>query len=82
MHKALITHYHRDHINGVPDLLKICPQATIYKNQPDEGESGIEDGQIFSVNGATLKAYYTPGHAYDHMVFVLQEENAMFTADS
>ena len=80
--KALISHWHHDHVDGIPDLLKICPEVTIYKHQPDEGQSNIEDGQVFQVDGATLKAHYTPGHAYDHMVFVLEEENAIFTADS
>lgn len=83
VHQALITHWHKDHVNGISDLLKICPQATVYKNQPDEeGHSDIEDGQVFRVEGATLRAHYTPGHAYDHMVFVLEEEDAIFTADS
>ncbi|BDD55650.1 hypothetical protein MPDQ_000888 [Monascus purpureus] len=83
VHQALITHWHKDHVNGISDLLKICPQATVYKNQPDEeGHSDIEDGQVFRVEGATLRAHYTPGHAYDHMVFVLEEEDAIFTADN
>ena len=82
MRHALITHWHQDHVKGIPDLLKLCPQATVYKHQPDEGQSDIEDGQAFQVEGATLKAHYTPGHAVDHMVFVFEEEDAIFTADS
>lgn len=82
VHKALLTHWHHDHINGIPDLRKLCPQVTIYKNQPAEGQSNIEDGQVFSVEGTTLKAFHTPGHAVDHMVFVLEEEDAIFTGDN
>ncbi|KAH1278831.1 hypothetical protein KXV81_007017 [Aspergillus fumigatus] len=82
VHKALLTHWHHDHVNGVPDLLKICPQATVYKHRPDEGQLDIEDGQVFSVEGATLKAYHTPGHTVDHMMFVLEEEDAIITGDS
>ncbi|GMF79532.1 unnamed protein product [Aspergillus oryzae] len=82
VHKALLTHWHHDHVNGIPDLRKLCPQVTIYKNQPNEGQSGIEDGQVFSVEGATLKAFHTPGHTVDHMIFVLEEEDAIFTGDS
>ncbi|KAF7155159.1 hypothetical protein CNMCM5623_006586 [Aspergillus felis] len=82
VHKALLTHWHHDHVNGVPDLLKICPQVTVYKHQPDEGQLDIEDGQVFSVEGATLKAYHTPGHTVDHMMFVLEEEDAIITGDN
>lgn len=67
----------------MPDLLKICPDAKIHKSQPDaEGQFDIEDGQIFQVDGATLRAYSTPGHTKDHMVFRLCEEDALFTGDS
>jgi ribonuclease/clavin/mitogillin len=82
VHKALLTHWHHDHTNGVPDLLKICPQVTVYKHQPDEGQLDIEDGQVFAVEGATLKACHTPGHTVDHMMFVLEEEDAIITGDS
>lgn len=82
MHQALLTHWHPDHVKGVPDLLALCPDAVIYKNDPDLGQESIEDGQIFSVEGATLRAYHTPGHAVDHMMFVHEEEDSVFTGDS
>ncbi|XHG01595.1 hypothetical protein AWENTII_004967 [Aspergillus wentii] len=82
VHKALITHWHHDHVNGIPDLLKICPQATIYKHHPEDGQTDIQDGEVFSVEGATLKAFHTPGHTEDHMAFVFEEEDSMFTGDN
>jgi hydrolase len=56
--------------------------SRIYKNQPDRGQRQIEDGQIFQTEGATVRAVFTPGHAVDHMCFVLEEENALFTGDN
>lgn len=80
--KALISHWHGDHQGGINDLLSLLPEAKVYKNQPDDGQLGIADGQKFKVEGATLTAVHTPGHTVDHMVFVLDEEDAMFTADN
>jgi ribonuclease/clavin/mitogillin len=82
VHQALLTHWHGDHVKGVADLLRICPEATVFKHKPDTGQEDIHDGQVFSVDGATLTACHTPGHTVDHMVFVFEEEDAMFTGDS
>ncbi|EFY95629.1 metallo-beta-lactamase family protein [Metarhizium robertsii] len=80
----LLTHWHGDHTGGVPDLISHNPDWAdrVYKNRPDRGQNPIADGQIFSVEGATIRAVFTPGHAIDHMCFVLEEENALFTGDN
>ncbi|KAK1919828.1 hypothetical protein P3342_002121 [Pyrenophora teres f. teres] len=64
---VLLTHWHGDHTGG---------------NIPEVGHRDISDGQLFHVEGATLVAVHTPGHAEDHMCFVLKEENSMFTGDN
>ncbi|CZT00862.1 probable metallo-beta-lactamase domain protein [Rhynchosporium agropyri] len=80
--KAIITHWHHDHQGGIKHLLKYSPSTSIYKNRPEDGQLDIEDGQLFQVEGASLKAVFSPGHAQDHMAFVIEEEDAMFTADN
>ena len=40
------------------------------------------DGETFTVEGATIRAVHSPGHSNDHMCFILEEENAMFTGDN
>ena len=79
---ALISHWHGDHQGGIRDLLALSPDTKVLKNQPEDGQLDIADGQRFSVDGATLTAVHTPGHTVDHMVFVFEEENALFTADN
>ncbi|OOQ91176.1 Beta-lactamase-like protein 2 [Penicillium brasilianum] len=81
---VLLTHWHGDHTEGVPDLIAYDPRLTsrIYKNQPSPGQQPIHDGQIFETEGAVIRAIFTPGHAVDHMCFILEEENAMFTGDN
>lgn len=81
---VLLTHWHGDHTGGVPDLIRIQPNLKdrIYKNEPDIGQQNITDGQIFRVEGATVRALHVPGHSEDHMCFILEEEQAMFTGDN
>jgi ribonuclease/clavin/mitogillin len=80
---ALITHHHHDHVGGIADLRTLeSPPKGIHKNSPEAGCEGIEDGQTWSVEGATVRAAFTPGHAFDHMCFVLEEEGALFTGDN
>lgn len=80
--KAIITHWHHDHQGGIKHLLESSPETGIFKHQPEDGQQDISNGQIFQVDGASLKAVFSPGHTHDHMAFVLEEEDAMFTGDN
>ncbi|KAI9878456.1 MAG: Beta-lactamase-like protein 2 [Pleopsidium flavum] len=82
VHETILTHRHHDHVGGVKDLLKICPDAKVYKNQPEEGQIDIADGRVFRVDGASLRAFHCPGHSTDHMALILDEEGSMFTGDN
>lgn len=81
---VLLTHWHGDHTGGVPNLLARYPNlhSAIYKHTPDPGQQPILHAQRFCVPGATVRAVHTPGHSEDHVCFVLEEENAMFTGDN
>ncbi|RPA98933.1 Metallo-hydrolase/oxidoreductase [Choiromyces venosus 120613-1] len=80
--QALLTHWHLDHVTGSRDLRKVSPSTKYYKNSPDDGQEEIQDGQVFTVEGATVRALHTPGHAFDHMCFLFKEEDAIFTGDN
>jgi ribonuclease/clavin/mitogillin len=66
----------------VPDLLEHSSDIEIYKHDPHEHWLDISDGQKFETEGATLRAFHCPGHTTDHMSLILEEEDAMFTADN
>lgn len=80
--KVLLSHWHPDHIQGVPHLLKYSPDTKVHKKDSDGEWLDIADGQRFETEGATLRAFHCPGHTTDHMAFVLEEEDSMFTADN
>jgi len=93
--EIVITHWHRDHTGGIEG---ICQQACmaqkipvskfkqIKASDPMLGHgleySYVSDGHVFSAEGATLQAVYTPGHADDHMSLWMKEENSLFTGDT
>jgi glyoxylase-like metal-dependent hydrolase (beta-lactamase superfamily II) len=81
----VVSHWHPDHVGGIKDLKTLTPVPKIYKNlshPSDEDLLDIADGQKFTVEGATLRALHSPGHTTDHMAFVLEEEDALFTCDN
>jgi endoribonuclease LACTB2 len=83
LHTVLITHWHPDHIGGVKDLLTMTPAPIIRKHQPTADMQDISNGQLFKPDErTTLRAYHCPGHTQDHMAFVLEEEDALFTGDN
>ena len=45
---------------------------------PDQVLTG---GEIIEGDGWTMEAMFTPGHASNHMAFVMREENALFCGD-
>ncbi|KAI9681073.1 MAG: hypothetical protein M1822_007147 [Bathelium mastoideum] len=82
--QVLLTHWHGDHTGGVPDLIRLYPElsTSIYKHTPSKTQQPIINEQVFKVEGATIRAVHTPGHSHDHMCFILEEEQAMFTGDA
>ncbi|HEU5322241.1 MAG TPA: MBL fold metallo-hydrolase, partial [Methylomirabilota bacterium] len=84
--RILLTHRHRDHLGGVPQLRARFPGIRVAKmiHRDAELPPGIEDlrgGQSVEGDGVTLLAVHTPGHASDHLCFYLAEERALFTGD-
>jgi len=82
---VLLSHRHPDHAEGAERFADMAraPLAAYASNGSSvcATAAAIEDGQRISADGATLNALYTPGHASDHLSFLLTEEQTMFTGD-
>jgi ribonuclease/clavin/mitogillin len=81
-----LTHAHPDHMGGLEKIReRFRPEAVLKKAWPkwdrDVEFEEIDDGSVLRVEGATLEAIATPGHADDHLCYYLVEEKALFTGD-
>jgi len=86
----LVTHTHRDH-SPAAALLKARTGAPVHGMRPLHGD-GQDDGfdpdrtlahgdTLALGPDATLRVVHTPGHASNHLCYLLPEEKTLFTGD-
>jgi ribonuclease/clavin/mitogillin len=87
--EIVLTHGHGDHIGGVAQVSKRHGRLRVSKFPWPAFDRAcplpvtpLEDGAVVQTEGATLRALHTPGHAPDHLCFVLEEERALFSGDN
>jgi glyoxylase-like metal-dependent hydrolase (beta-lactamase superfamily II) len=85
----LCTHTHLDH-SPAARMLKGATGASIAGLAcAQDGRQDAEfapdrvlgDGATVTVDGSTLRAVHTPGHASNHLCYLLQEQKLLFTGD-
>ncbi|MFI5217339.1 MAG: MBL fold metallo-hydrolase [Candidatus Limnocylindria bacterium] len=89
LQEIVLTHGHPDHMGGVAGVLERFGPLRVSKLPwPGNDEhyacelTPIGDGALLRTPGATLRAVHSPGHAQDHLCFVLEEEGSLFSGDN
>ena len=78
----LVTHGHPDHYPGAAPLAA-ATGAPVYAHPAARfpHDRALADAQRLSFDDAAFTVLHGPGHARDHLVFVLEDERALFTGD-
>jgi glyoxylase-like metal-dependent hydrolase (beta-lactamase superfamily II) len=90
----LCSHTHLDHASSAVTLqkatgAKIAAMAKAVTGSPPGGEHDVKlvldqllaDGDAVELDGCSLRAVHTPGHASNHLCFLLPETGMLFTGD-
>jgi len=79
----VVTHTHQDHSPGAAGLARRTGARTIGFDARDEFEPdvGAGDGWVLTVGGWSLHAVHTPGHASNHLCWLLEPEHLLFSGD-
>jgi glyoxylase-like metal-dependent hydrolase (beta-lactamase superfamily II) len=86
LQEIVLTHGHADHIGGVETVQRRFGPLPVSKKPWDKLDGGlaveaVDEGSERHADGATLRAIWTPGHAWDHLCWYMPEERALFTGD-
>jgi glyoxylase-like metal-dependent hydrolase (beta-lactamase superfamily II) len=84
------THTHRDH-SPLAGALKAATGAQVFgfgrtpaDGRQDEAfapDRALVDGDVVECDGFSLRAVHTPGHASNHLCYLLEDRGVLFTGD-
>ncbi|KAA1172778.1 MBL fold metallo-hydrolase [Marinobacter salinexigens] len=87
--QVLVTHTHRDHSPGAKPLQRetACKLVGLPAPEGPSQDSGFtpdhqpSDGEVINTEAGELKAIHTPGHASNHICFLLTDQALLFSGD-
>ncbi|HVF33369.1 MAG TPA: MBL fold metallo-hydrolase [Acidimicrobiales bacterium] len=81
----VVTHTHGDHSPGAEPLRRrLRPDVLVLGNQARDDfdpDAEIGDGHVVDGREFSLRAIHTPGHAGNHLCYLLEEEGLLFSGD-
>ena len=77
------THHHQDHWPLAPRLAEHYGAPTLgFADCGDyRPQKKVRDAELLHADGVTLEAIHTPGHAEDHISYLLREESTLLSGD-
>ncbi|WP_345600353.1 MBL fold metallo-hydrolase, partial [Thermocatellispora tengchongensis] len=83
---VLITHWHRDHTDGIDRLVELTG-APVRAALPEHcrGADPLADGEVVQAAGLEIRVVATPGHTADSLCFFMPEDGprgAVLTGDT
>jgi glyoxylase-like metal-dependent hydrolase (beta-lactamase superfamily II) len=86
---VLVTHTHADHSPGATRLAALSGATLQGRPAPGDGRQDLTfaptrvlaDGDVIGVDELVLRAYHTPGHASNHVCYLLEGAGLLFTGD-
>lgn len=77
------THTHEDHAPGVAGLKERTGAEVLAFDARDglEIDTPMGDGDVIEATEFVLRAIHTPGHASNHLCFLLEQERMLFSGD-
>lgn len=84
---ALITHHHRDHTQGVPELRAAFPDLRVVgpakEAQRIPGlDAEVLEGQFVEIGRSAAKVIETPGHTLGHVCYWFEDDDIVFCGDT
>jgi glyoxylase-like metal-dependent hydrolase (beta-lactamase superfamily II)/8-oxo-dGTP pyrophosphatase MutT (NUDIX family) len=87
---VVLSHHHRDHVGGagelaaalhVPILAHAETLSRLPALRPGVVTRALADGERLDLDGASLTAIHTPGHAPGHLAFLVAPQRALIAGD-
>ncbi len=81
--RIVCTHTHIDHWPATPALAEATGAAVLAQASRDglEVSDRLADGDVIRADDHALGVFHTPGHASNHLCFLLADEGFLFTGD-
>ena len=88
--RILVTHTHTDHspaalpiskVLDVPMYGRLIDGESSWEDETFVPDVVLNDGDLIETNEYTLEVIHTPGHASNHLCFLIKELNCLLTGD-